>query len=64
MLRCRVNIFGKKYHIDDAVRFPLYLIGRHIMLVCSIIVDGKFDFFIKRYLLPFISNLWGDFETL
>ena len=42
MLKFRVNIFGEKYYMDDAVHFPLRHIGRHIddtlvsLFICSL----------------------------
>ena len=38
MLKFRVNIFGEKYYMDDAVHFPLRHIGRHIDDKCDLII--------------------------
>ena len=51
LLRCRVNIFSKKYCIDHAVP---HWEAHNVSL--SIVV--KFDVFIvKVYLLPFVSSV-------
>ena len=38
MLKFRVNIFGEKYYMDDAVHFPLRHIGRHIDDKCDLVI--------------------------
>lgn len=48
MLKFRVNIFGEKYYMDDAVHFRLCHIGRHMILVCPTIVDDKCDLIIVK----------------
>lgn len=53
MLRCKTNIFGKKYYIDDSVYFLLCHFERHVILVCPIIIDVKFDLFIVKVPTPF-----------